>query len=226
MQMVAVLTGDINASSHMPETVARQLEGLLRLCSEEASRMLPRAKLAAFTNFRGDAWQFIVGDPVLAPRTAILFRALLLALGERQLGRRVHTAVAIGFGGITFLPNEQSLAGGGTAYTLSGKRLDKLRRRMPGMGVSGLGTVDPLLDSLLGLIDALARQWTALQAQAISFAVQNYSQLEIAQQWQPPISQQAVNKHLRAAGWPAIEPALRFIETTLNDCIPTNNLEE
>lgn len=224
-QLVAAITGDINASSKLPEKEARQLEGLLRQCYEKTAAALDGAELQGFTTFRGDAWQFVAGNPAAAPRAALLFRAYLLTQSDAALGRRLHTAAAIGFGTIYYLPNDQSQAGGGPAYTLSGKRLDRLRRRLPGMGAAGLGETDRFLDSMLGLIDAIVRHWTAAQAQAVALALQALSQVEIGRQWHPPISQQAVHKHLAAAGWPAIEPALQWTETTINSCNKENSLE-
>jgi len=224
VKTVAVITGDVNASSKIPEKDARLLESLLKSCYQDSEKFLEKANLKAFTGFRGDSWQFIVENPVMAVRATLLFRSLLLVKSDRKFEKKFHTSAAIGFGSINFLPNNKSLAGGGVAYEVSGKRLDKLRRRMPGMGASGLEKINQSLDSVLGLIDALVRQWTTLQAQAVSYALQGYSQIEISKRWTPPISQQAAYKHLASAGWPAIEPALQWAETTIKDCILKNNL--
>jgi hypothetical protein len=216
---VAVVTGDVNASSKMPEADARLLEHILKKCFQDLISTIDEVKAGGFTNFRGDSWQFVVKKPVLAIRATLFFRSSLLVHSNQEFGKRLHTSASIGFGSIKFLPSATSLAGGGEAYDLSGKRLDKLRRRMPGMGVSGLGETDQFLNSLIGVIDALGHRWTALQAQAISQALQGYSQSEIAKKWHPEISQQAVQKHLLAAGWPAIEPALQWAEATVRGCI-------
>ena len=218
-EIVAVITGDINSSSKLSEKDARQLESLLEKCYEDTSKELKDAQITAFTNFRGDSWQFVVKNPEKAIQATILFRALLLLYSDQSLNKKLHASAAIGFGNISFLPNSTSKAGGGRAYEISGKKLDKLRRQIPGMGVVGLEQADQYLDSILGVIDALVRKWTALQAQAVSFALKGMSQSEIAEIWSPPISQQAVNKHLKSAGWAAIEPALQWIETTIKGCI-------
>ena len=223
---VAVVTGDVNASKKMPEKDARRLEQTLKNCFHDVVLGLAHAKADGFTNFRGDAWQFVVGDPVMAARATLFFRCSLLVRSHRDFGDKIHTSASIGFGGVKYLPNETSLAGGGKAYENSGKRLDKLRRRLPGMGVSGLGETDLFLDSLLGVIDALARHWTPLQAQAVLFALQGLSQATIAGMWDPPISQQAVHKRLLSAGWPAVKPALKWTETTVQGCIDKNNPKE
>ncbi|MBM9614503.1 hypothetical protein JWJ90_09390 [Desulfobulbus rhabdoformis] len=218
-QIQAVITGDVNGSSKLNAQTARSLVGVLQQCYEITAKRLPQAQLAGFTPFRGDAFQFLVGQPTLAPRSALLFRALLIFHGAQEIHQKLQAGVAIGFGSVDFAPDDLSAAGGGQAYTRSGKRLDKLRRRIPGMGVSGLGKADAYLDSLLGLTDTLIHKWTALQARAVSYALLGYSQGEIGKVWAPPISQQAVNKHLRAAGWPGIEPALHWAETFIESHI-------
>lgn len=224
VRYAAVVTGDVNASSRMPAEEARRLEGLLRRCFDETAEALPRAGLCGFTGYRGDAWQFVVAAAPLAVRAALLFRCRLLVRSEREFASRLHTAAAIGLGGVDFLPDGTSTAGGGEAYERSGWRLDRLRRRIPGMGLAGAAQHDPYLDSLLGVIDALVRQWTALRAQAVAFALQGLPQAEIARRWRPPVSQQAIHKHLAAAGWPALDPALDRIETTIEGCLSENNL--
>lgn len=223
--IAAVLTGDVNASSKIQEKDARRLENLLSLCFQDLDHSLQHVGAGGFTNFRGDSWQFVIGEPEHAVRAALFYRCSLLVRSKEELGKRLHTSASIGFGSITYLPSDVSRAGGGKAYEASGKRLDKLRRRVPGMGEAGLGEIDPFLDCLLGVVDALVRGWTARQAQAVSYALQGLSQIEIAGKWKPPVSQQAVHKHLLSAGWPAIDPALRWAETTIKDCITENNLK-
>jgi hypothetical protein len=221
--IAAVVTGDVNASSRMPVKEARRLEQLLKTCFRDLVSDLTDAQADGFTSFRGDSWQFVVMAPALAVRAALFFRSALLFHSDREFGSRIHSAASIGFGRIKYMPSKASSAGGGEAFENSGKRLDKLRRRMPGMGALGLGETDLFLDSLLGVFDALVRHWTALQAQAVNFALQGLTQVEIAKKWNPPISQQAVHKHLLSAGWPAIDPALQWTEIAINGCISKNN---
>lgn len=222
--LAAVVTGDVNASSRLEAAEARGLERLLERCFAETDSALPRAGLRGYTGFRGDAWQFAVGCPEFAVRAALFYRGRLLVHSERDLGRRLHSSAAIGFGTIEWLPDGSSAAGGGSAYEASGRRLDRLRRRIPGLGLAGLGDQDEGLDVLLGIMDALVRGWTAHRAEAVVLAMQGLSQGEIARQWAPQVSQQAIHKHLAAAGWPALEPALAWLETTLTGCFAENNL--
>lgn len=226
MNAVAVITGDVNASETMGQAHKKRLEQVLRSSFQDLVVALDQYKIDHFTCFRGDSWQFVVGDPVKAVDAALYFRASLLVQSQEEFGKKQHTSAAIGFGQVQFFPDDVSSAGGGEAYSLSGHKLDKLRKRMPGMGVAGLSKKDVGIDAVLGVLDALVRQWTASQAKAVCFALQGLLQEEIAKKWLPkPITQQAVHKHLYAAGWPGIEPALEWVSTTLKGCIGNNNLK-
>ncbi|MCK5035950.1 MAG: hypothetical protein KAS73_08675 [Candidatus Sabulitectum sp.] len=221
----AVLTGDINASSRMGKREAKNLEKILRASFQELVANRHDIEADHFTCFRGDSWQFVVGDATAAASAALYFRASLIIQSYDAFGIRLNSSVSIGFGSIDFFPDSESSAGGGKAYELSGKRLDKIRKRLPGMSVSGLGPPDPGVSAMLGVIDALVRHWTPSRARAVCLSLQSLTQIEIASKWEPePISQQAVHKHLQSAGWPAIEPALNWIATTIKGCIAKNNL--
>lgn len=225
MKRYAVLTGDINASSRMDKREVKSLEKMLRASFREVVANLPDIEADHLTCFRGDSWQFVVGNATAAARAAVYFRASLIIQSYDAIGIRLNSSAAIGFGSIDFFPDGESSAGGGEAYKLSGKCLDKIRKRLPGMSVSGLGPPDSGITAMLGVIDALIRHWTPSQARAVCLSLQSLTQLEIASKWEPkPITQQAVHKHLQSAGWPAIEPALNWIATTIKGCNAKNNL--
>ena len=185
MKRFAVLTGDVNASSRMGKQQVRRLEKALRGSFQDLRDNLPDVKAGYFTCFRGDSWQFVVGDAAAAASAAVYFRASLLVRSNDEFGRRMNSAVAI-----------------------------------------GLGSLDPGITAMLGLIDALIRHLTPSQAKAVCFALRGLTQEEIARRWVPEaVSQQAVQKHLRSAGWPAMEPALEWLYTTINGCKRKNNPE-
>ena len=219
----AVVTGDINASSRMSSNEARLLESILERSFIQTYQAFPKAKLSGFSGFRGDSWQFSLRRPEYVLRATLHFRARLIVAGKNELQRRLQTSAAVGFGRIDYLPDDTTSSGGGEAFELSGRRLDKLRRRMPGMGVAGVEDFEPYLDMLFGVVDAIVRQWTASQAEAVALALRDYSQSEIASKWQPPVSQQAIQKHLSSASWPALEPAVEWVETTLKGCFRNYN---
>lgn len=216
MQKYAVLTGDVNASSTMTNKENKALEKILRESFNDLKNNLPFIQADHFTCFRGDSWQFVVGNANNAAHAAVYFRASLIVKSYDEIGKRIHSAIAIGFGSIDFFPDNENSAGGGEAYHYSGKCLDKMHTRLPGMNASGLVNDETDVSAILGLIDALIRRWTRHQALAVCFALRNMTQEKIAQQWKPEkVTQQAVYKHLRNAGWPAVEKALKCIKNNL-----------
>lgn len=141
--IVAVITGDINASSGLKGGEGELLESVLKSSFDILKREYKNAQVSGFTPFRGDSWQFVVKKAPLAIHAAVFYKAVFLMQTEEQFGKRMHTSAAIGFGNVEYLPNKRTKAGGGKAYYHSGRRMDKLRRRMPGMGVAISPTVPP-----------------------------------------------------------------------------------
>lgn len=224
MKRVAVITGDVNASSRLRQHEAKRLERVLVATYRNLKKHMPMFEAINFTCFRGDSWQFVVDDAASAASAAVYFRASLLVESHDAFKKKLNSAAAIGIGSIDFLPDGESTFGAGEAYELSGKQLDKIRRRIPGMSASGLGPLDIGVSASLGLIDVLIRHWTHLQARAVCLAFQGLTQKEIADRWHPKkVTQQAVHKHLHNAGWPAIEPALKWISTTIAGDNTENN---
>lgn len=70
------------------------------------------------------------------------------------------------------------------------------------------------LDAVARLVDLQITRWTRRQAFAVSRAVLGRTQQQIGDEWlDRPITQQSVAQHLTAAGWNAIEYAVRVFET-------------
>jgi hypothetical protein len=70
--------------------------------------------------------------------------------------------------------------------------------------------IEEFLDVLVRLVDALAVNWSEKQALAITGALQGLRQEKIGSLWNPPITQQSVNRHLHRAGWFAVEEGVAF----------------
>jgi hypothetical protein len=99
--------------------------------------------------------------------------------------------LAIGIGPIDFLPQKAISSGDGEAYRRSRDAQDVLVR----------------------LIDAIARDSTGRQANAVCGAILDWKQVKIASVWfKGAVTQQAVAQHLERAGWNAAAEALAHIE--------------
>jgi hypothetical protein len=211
--MIAVLTGDIVGSSGLQRVDQRPVSALIESVGQGVKRQFQEAIHAQVDIFRGDSWQMVIIKPALAVRIGLFFRALLRA----RFG--MDSKVSIGFGEVDYLPQDDISMGTGQAFTLSGQGLESCRKpaRMKLSLPNQESDLDgPGLNIIVQLIDLQASHWTPGQSQAVSGALLNLTQTQIAASWKPdPISQQAVSQHLDNAGWIQIEQALRYLEETL-----------
>jgi hypothetical protein len=66
---------------------------------------------------------------------------------------------------------------------------------------------------IVKLIDLRAGDWTKPQAKAISGAMLEFTQEEIADSWfEKEITQQGIAQHLKRAGWSTIELGIEYLE--------------
>ena len=216
IQMVAVLTGDIIASTSLSDEARGRLPDAIQAVAERMTRSFPAYLPYALDFFRGDSWQWLVVPPGKSLRMAIFMRSLLLnALPQETL----DTRIAIGIGAIKSIPEGDLARGDGEAFRISGELLgqfgrgDRLRVRL---AVRMEHTYGEALDIVARLIDQQMCQWTKKQAHAISGAILGYTQHESARHWfSPSISQQAVAQHLERAGWRTLEASISFFEHAL-----------
>jgi hypothetical protein len=130
-------------------------------------------------------------------------------------GKQIDTRIAIGIGPVDALPSGRVSEGTGRAFELSGRALDTMPRHRRLALSAGEGPVLEGCSVVFALLDSLSRSWTAKQALAVAFALQDLSQDEIAKRWPGGITQQAVAKHLAAAGWHGIQDGLGFLDVWL-----------
>lgn len=212
MTRTAILTGDVVRST-LTGTSTRDLARRLRRAGELAGE-LASGMATPVESFRGDAWQMAVRPPSDAIAVAIRFR---IALRWFVGGPGADTRVSIGIGAVARLPRAHVSEGDGPAYRLSGRGLDGMPRgRRMAVGLEDRG-LEATLDAILGLVDTLVSGWTEPQAYAVDGALMGWTQEQTAAAWEPrPVTQQAVNKHLKRAGWSAVERALRRCEELLS----------
>lgn len=214
-QHYAVITGDIFKYSNLSLKQRQNLEPLLHECGKQIEQHFANDLASPLIVFRGDSWQLVLKNLRAALRIAMYLRAFLIAASNDKKKQRLDTRLAIGVGSIDFLPNKTNTSGGGIAFVLSGRKLDELKPGS-GMGISiddnDSHALSHAWDVIVQLIDALARDWTPSQAIAISWALLNLTQTEIARKYSPPITQQGVAKHLNTASWPTVERAIEYYE--------------
>lgn len=212
----AVLTGDIIRSRRLSP---RQLESV-RSSLESAVDVVRNWKRGVVRGrmefFRGDAWQFMLTDPALALRAAILLRATLIS------GGLADTRIAIGLGNAGKVSPRRISLSTGQAFVISGRALDRmtLYSHLTIEVPESRGGLPHWLPVVGHLCDALVRQWTRRQAELVCLAIDpaepDYE--SIARMLHPAISKQAAAKSLNGAGWRAIREAVHlFAKTSWND---------
>lgn len=210
--LYAVLTGDLVKSSKLPaedfhsvkdclKKAVRQLNGLI----EDNSPGLVKGSIDFY---RGDGWQLLLTRPAYALRACLYLRACLKA----HTG--IDTRISVGVGEVSHIDPKNISQSIGKAFELSGKGLDDLKslKRMTIAFPYYMDSRNSNLVSVFELCDAIVQKWTKKQAEAVSWALQGLSQSEIAENMKPSITSQSAGKHLRSAGWFAIEWAIKRAE--------------
>jgi hypothetical protein len=210
---VAVLTGDIVRSSHLEPAVRRRMAGTIRASVREAQKAFGKKIIPYLADiFRGDSWQLVVMDPSLGTRVGLFLRAYLRGLPP---GRRLDSRIAVGVGTVSSIPHGSISEGSGRAFEVSGEALDTMPKHRRYVIAGDNGLVLEACMVVCALIDSRSRTWTPPQSRAVAYATQGLSQEEIASRWTGGITQQAVAKHLAAAGWHGLREGLEFIERLL-----------
>ncbi|MFZ0242141.1 MAG: hypothetical protein WAL90_10885 [Desulfobacterales bacterium] len=220
----AVITGDIVGSRKFSEEARRDLHAVMMAGAGALCAVFGEAVPLELETFRGDAWQVVIAEPARALRIGSFYRAFLRA---GISGVKADTRLAIGVGSVDFIPAGKVSSGDGEAYRLSGGLLERMpRQQRLAFGFAAPRADDLLaaLDTVIQLMDVLASGWSAKQAQAVTGALQGWTQEKIATAcWSRPITQQAVAQHLDRAGWHAFERGLVFFEDTLSALLNTHD---
>ncbi len=208
----AVLTGDVVGSSKLDDAKRRALQREVKRIGREIRQAFAVACPLDLDMFRGDGWQLLAVEPIVAVRVALFFR---VSLRFRMRNNSIDSRVSIGIGKIRFIPKDRVSEGDGSAFRLSGHGLDATDRR-----IRMLMTVEdvscPLLTATLSLVDALVQGWTANQAQAVLGALKGWTQERIAKEWEPKaITQQAVGQHLDRSQWHLVDTVVKTVEREL-----------
>lgn len=215
--MIAVLTGDIVNSRKLAETQRAQLYQELLYLSSQFQVNFPETILYPLAIFRGDNWQLILTQPEKSLEICILARTYIIS---RFPSQKIDSRVAIGIGEVNFIPKENTAAGDGPAFLLSGQLLESMRNERISIGFCGKKMLreELAIKSFVSLIDHIVTGWSPSQAQAIYLAVQGKKQSEIGHEWKPrQISQVAVSKNLKSAGWEIIKENLKVFETLVRE---------
>jgi hypothetical protein len=208
MTQVAVLTGDIIASTTAPAGDVDRLMHWLATALQDAGRDLD-LRPPRFTRFRGDGWQAII-DP--APCYLRAVAHLLSGLRLHDIG--LDTRIGIGIGAVD-RPGTRDLSdASGPAFTLSGHALDTLPRT-DRLAIAGPPAPD--LAWHMAALETLAHfsaRWSREQAEALTHRlVRDDAPLQrLAESL--GISRQALSARLAVAGEKPLMALIRAAEAS------------
>ena len=201
-RMYVVLTGDLIKSSKYSLEEKQAAFQTLRESTTLLKKIDSGIETIGIESFRGDSWQLLTSQPQFALNTAFLLRSAL------KMKALPDTRIAIGVGTAIHVPSNQLAEASGSAFELSGKGLDSLKKNMIFKidmdHVNFIEQIEAILNASVQLASRLADQWSQNEARAVYGAIQGMKQVDIGQLWINPIRQQSVQDALYRAGWAEI----------------------
>ncbi len=198
-----VLTGDIVNSSGLTQPEKRKMLKTLKQAMESGVTIMPDWKPEIF---QGDSFQ---GATSLGITQSLRYALMVFTLFRKQ---NLMIRIALGLGSTVFDSGQVS-TNDGTAYVHSGRTLEELKKKS-GTYI-GIKTPDEETNLEYEVhctsIDYLLTRCTPLQSEALLYALQDMTQIQIAQKLK--ISQPTVQQRLQAAGWPVFKAILQRFES-------------
>ncbi len=205
---IAILSGDIIASSSLTTAQRKELEDLLWKELERIS-----GSKDDFSIQRGDAFQMKITQPGRALKAAIELRCLLKSQLQ-QSGKAISDArISLGIG-TEELKGRNVSSSDGEAYRLSGQGLDQLKEANTNLSIhTGEVIVDRSWEVISYLIDEHITEWSPMQAEAILLRLQGLTYEEMANKL--GINTSAAFKRIESAHWKAVKKALDYFELAM-----------
>lgn len=202
--LVAVLTGDLVASTSLGSSDLNQIVGRIQSMAATVSGW-PENGHDHFTRFRGDGWQFLV------PRASYALRALICVHAAlRTVEGYPASRIAIGLGSIEPVDANDLSAASGSALIASVQALDDIEKTRL-FTISGEG-VSPLHHAVLDLVEEQVSRWTPEQAEATNWFLSPRKPTLKSIADSLGISSQAVHARLKGAGAHALRRAVEAWE--------------
>ena len=202
--MQAIITADIvNYTKFTQSSEGNLMDNFIKWTKKMGSFSEVRYEV-----FRGDSFQCIIPNLNQTLKICLLNRAYFLRFSKNQNGLDVRQS--IGIGEVDLLKKTLSRSDG-EAFRYSGRSFDTMDKKGNRIVFkSSFSEIDAELNTSLTLLEAILQGWTATQAEVFFHKLQGKKEKEIAEQLN--ISQPAVNRHLKALSWSAIERLLSRFE--------------
>ena len=201
MKLHAVITGDIIGSSQIAKRYRQHLLDDLNKLFNDLNSHTIQSKQLLVEIFRGDSFQMVLEKPERALLVGLLIRAKLRSLtpADDHDGQNYWDArISIGVGEVTFW-TDKIVESDGTAFQLSGRGLDDMKKKQSLSVRTIWPEVNRELEVACALSETIINRWTISQAKVIyPYLLKNKTQKELAEEFN--ITQGAVSQRLNEAG--------------------------
>lgn len=213
--MKTVITGDlIDSTQYTPQ----DLDTILTAVNTEFEHFRT-AYSADFKIFRGDSFQGVVLDSLLALELVLIIKAVVnkISTKGKKTSGLTDFRIAIGIGNIN-LKRDSILESNGEAFQFSGRTLDTMKGDYPRLL---LKTSDENLNDEFNvhfaLLDSVTSKWSTASAEVAYYLLKGKKETEVAEIL--GINQSAVNHRKKAANWDAVALLLKRYKTAIGNYI-------
>jgi len=215
MKVVAVLSGDLIDSSHYEKKTLTSVLKVLKNEFKTLKEQFPKETMS-FSIYRGDSFQGVIENPVLALQIALQIKAAVSSYTEKEHLPKNAMPVAdirisIGVGEAEYQPDALAESNG-EAFNFSGRTLDKMKSEGRKMAITTANeNLNDELNVYLKFLDATTDRWSVASAEVVYYLINGYKEQEIADLLKR--SQAAINLRKKAASWEEIKLLLKRYKT-------------
>ncbi len=212
-RFVAVLTGDLVGSSSWPHHELSKVRSISEKTFREFKKHWRIAQTRDLTFYRGDEWQLALFNVRFALRLALLLRARMRSIS----GIEADTRVSIAIGQLNEFDPSGVAFSSGEAFTLSGRRLDSLKRQNLAISLPvHFGWESRWIEASVLSCGHLVDKWTTRQAEinALALTIGKTTQTELGKRLTPQVRQQTVADSFHGSNWNIIENTVEVFEET------------
>jgi hypothetical protein len=199
--MKAILAGDIiNSQQHHPDEYLNVLKEVLREYSKDGM----------FQIYRGDSFQALISEPVMALQASIKLKAALKRIDS------LDVRIAIGLGAVNIIDDNIAVSSG-NALTRSGELLDSLKEKEQNIMVKSGHKLDVYMNAILKMSLLYLDHWTE-NAAAVVYELLNHpgiTQEELGKRL--GIQQATASRRLTRANWQETQEMCGIFHNYYND---------
>lgn len=219
----AVITGDIVKSRRLtPENKTLLIDYISDAFKQWDEDFGTRSEL-----FRGDSFQCLIKEAYSALRQAIIIKTYIRSFNPSdkiEMNNKTRLTrpkiylfphwlfdvkIAIGIGTVDY-ETKYNATSDGEAFQISGMLLDEIKNNRQSFAIRTKDKYNDELETEMVLLDTILGKTTALQCEVIYFKLLGYTESEISEMIS--VNQSAVNQRSNAAGWNAIDKAVKRFE--------------